>query len=121
MSCEEARERVAAARASIAQAVGAAFKKMRTDAALTQQQLADRVGASASWVARIEGASRKPDFADLAAWAGACGVSLDEGLLTVADAVAGSPDAIGMQRLLAEDRWILRSLASRLATPETDR
>jgi transcriptional regulator with XRE-family HTH domain len=80
-------------RADHAKAVGAALARMRRHAGLTQEELARRVGSSASWVVRLEGASRGADLADVMTWAGACGVDVRTALRYLAGDAPESADA----------------------------
>ena len=48
--------------------------EMRTDAGLTQRELAVKMGKSQSWVFKSEAASRRIDIAEFLEWCLGCGV-----------------------------------------------
>jgi transcriptional regulator with XRE-family HTH domain len=48
--------------------------QVRTDAGLTQRELAARIGKSQSWVFKSEAASRRIDIAEFLEWCLGCGI-----------------------------------------------
>lgn len=48
--------------------------EMRTNAGLTQRQLAVRIGKSQSWVFKSEAASRRIDIAEFLEWCRGCDI-----------------------------------------------
>lgn len=49
------------------------LRRARSDAGLTQVELAERVGRPQTWVSKCELGERRVDFVELEDWAAACG------------------------------------------------
>jgi transcriptional regulator with XRE-family HTH domain len=52
--------------------------KLRTDAGLTQRQLAERLGVAHSWVAKVEAGERRLDVVEFCWLVAACGGQLTD-------------------------------------------
>ena len=79
------------------------LRHLRTERALSQQDLAERMNVARSTVARWETGSRLPDVAMLSRLAGCLGVELDT-LLRAAEASGEAPNVI-----MVDDRKIILS------------
>lgn len=60
--------------AAIYRKVPPLLAQLRTEAGLTQRELAQRIGKSQSWVFKSESASRRVDIAEFLEWCVGCGV-----------------------------------------------
>ena len=50
------------------------FRRLRTDAGLTQRHVGERIGRPQSWVHNCETGNRRVDIAEFCDWCRACGV-----------------------------------------------
>ena len=103
--------------------LGKRVRKQRLLIGLTQQELAERIGVSTSFVGHIERGTRKASLETLVALANALGVSVDyllaESLVSQQEESAEQPAAINATKRLVI-REILTTLQEHLADWDTD-
>lgn len=85
------KDRIEEMRKAEAARVGRVLADVRKASGLSQSQLAERFGASISYVTRLEAGARGADLADLVIWCQTCGIPSKTALL----ALAGEPAQTG--------------------------
>lgn len=65
---------------------------MRKEAGLTQEQLAQKLGVTQSFIAKVEGGERRVDIVELRAFCAALGISLSEFVETFEREISGLLD-----------------------------
>ena len=81
----------------------AAVVDARTQAGLTQRQLAERLGKPQNFVGRVETEQRRLDFIEMLAWLKACDVDAEEAVVALARKIGGSLPA-GKRRTLRKTK-----------------